>query len=422
MDKVEERIRGEDFGKITSLILLHERALIYEKYFGNRDRHDLHYIASDTKSITSLLFGIARDQGHIKSLGEKVLSIFSDIDIQHPDDRKSAISIEHLLTMTAGFEWDEWIPYADPANSNTQLKASEDWVAYTLNQRMADAPGEKFVYNSGALILLGEIVKRKTNQSVIEFAVENLFKPLKINDFEWTTKNGVTHCGGGLQLRPIDMAKIGYLVLQNGKWGNQSVVSEDWIDRSFQKKTAATFRFNYGYQWWNFEPALDILDDIGHASGHGDQYIFMIRDLDMVIVMTGENYEGEIKHTAYDLLFEILKTNPDYQSKVFEKYAWISEIQVEDYDYADIEYMNIAYELISYGGYRQAIEVLDKLPKESNATNWFYLFLYGKAYYHINDEEKTIDYLNKHLEHNPENSLHEQAYADWAMEMLQDLN
>lgn len=106
---VENRIENRDFGNLSSLIIIHDDELVYEKYYDSNSRSDLQYIASDTKSITSLVFGIAKDKGYISTLEEKVYDIFSSYDINEYDDIKKELSIEHLLTMTAGYQWDEWI-------------------------------------------------------------------------------------------------------------------------------------------------------------------------------------------------------------------------------------------------------------------------------------------------------------------------
>lgn len=420
-DSIEQRIINDDFGNINSLLIIHQDELVCERYYRNWERGDLHYIASDTKSVTSLVFGIARDNGSIPSLNEKVISIFSEFDIQNIDERKEAITIESLLTMSAGFEWNEWIPYTDPENSNTLLKASDNWIRFTLNKPMADDPGSTFVYNSGVSILLGELVRIKTGKYIVDLAVEELFGPLDISTFFWDSKNGVADCGGGLYMRPIDLAKIGYLVLNNGKWANKRIISEEWIDESFRDKIYAVPRFNYGYQWWNFESPLGILHDIGHASGHGDQYVFIIEDLDMVIVVTAENYDNETKQSAYDLLFALFSIDPDYVAKVYEKYDWIESIEIQDYDYPDIDYMNIAWELIAYSEYDKAINVLDKLSEEENNTDWYYCFLYGKAYYHLGDRDNAVFYLNRHIQYNGRNNPHEQYFYDTAIQMLEDM-
>ncbi|MBN2485214.1 MAG: serine hydrolase [Bacteroidales bacterium] len=422
INEIEQRIVDEDFGSINSLIIIHQDNLIYEKYYGVWSRSDLHYIASDTKSVASLLVGISKDKGKITSLDEKIYTIFSDYSIENLDERKKSISIEHLLTMSAGFEWDEWIPYSDPNNSNTQLKQSDDMIQYTINRPMANNPGTQFVYNSGASILLGGIIQRKTGKSVINFAIENLFNPLDISTFRWDSKNGITDCGGGLYMRPIDMAKIGYLVLNKGNWNNQQLISEEWLKASFENNIPAVNQFNYGFQWWNFETALDLIKDIGHASGHGDQYIFVIEELEMVIVLTGENYDNEKKFSAYDLLFEILKANPDYHKRVIDMGDWIKSINIVDYNYKGWEYLGIVYELISYSEYETAIDILDKLDENSNHDNWFYYYLYGKAYYELHDNEKAFYYLNKHAQSNNRSSLHEQAYYDLAMKMIEEIN
>lgn len=218
------------------------------------------------------------------------------------------------------------------------------------------------------------------------------------------------------------MAKIGYMVLNKGQWDNKQIVSEEWINESLSKKTNAVNRINYGYQWWNFEVACDILEDIGHASGHGGQYIFIIEDLNMVVVTTANNGDIETKHTIYDLLFDIMVSNPFYKEKVVSTYNLLTEGNLQDFTYSDNEYMNLAHELIAISRNSEAIKLLKGIEKEDNSNNWFYQFLLGKAYYNLNNYENATLHFEQHLLLNKRTNKHEQAYYDMVMEMIEAMN
>jgi CubicO group peptidase (beta-lactamase class C family) len=172
------------------------------------------------------------------------------------------VTLEHLLTMTAGFDWNEWdLPYSNPQNSLREMFRSGDAVQYVLDLPMAYDPGEKWVYNSGVSILLGAIIEQSTANSMLSFARKYLFDPLGISDIRWSlVSGGYYDTGGGLSLRLPDMMKLGYLYLTNGTWDNKELLYSDWI-----KKATQTLNYpfeneqysGYGYQWWTI-PSLGV--------------------------------------------------------------------------------------------------------------------------------------------------------------------
>jgi len=190
-----------EFGNIQSLIIIHNDSLALEEYFMGWTRHMRHFCSSVTKSFSSALIGIAIDQGKIGGVDEKLLNFFPEYDdIANLDERKESINLENVLTMSAGFVWNEsTTPYIDsegnpnPENDLTKLGESSDWIKYMLDVPISDDPGTKWNYNSGGSHLLSGIIQNRTGQSAEDFAKENLFNALGITNWEWESDpNGIT--------------------------------------------------------------------------------------------------------------------------------------------------------------------------------------------------------------------------------------
>lgn len=308
--RLVRQIRMGVFGRIHSLIIVRNDTLVLEAYFRGWTRHMRHPCFSTTKSVTSVLIGIAIEQGHIAGVDENLLGFFPEYDdIQNLDARKESITLEDVLTMSAGFTWDEmsaptFLDFAgttpNPENSWGALLLSSDWIKHMLDLPMSDDPGTTFVYSTGGTTLLSGIIANTTGQSAEDFAEENLFTPLGITDWQWGTgPNGITDTGGGtggVHMHPVDMAMFGCLYLNNGLLNGEQIVPQAWVNESTAKhivvKDPATGAdtSDYGYQWWRFTDASvqDYVEtnDLYYAAGLGGQMIFVIPHLDMVVAST----------------------------------------------------------------------------------------------------------------------------------------
>lgn len=260
----------------------------------------LHTLQSVTKSVTSVLVGIAIERGAIDGTDVPALSFFEEREFPDPDGRKARMTLEDVLTMRAGLEWDEWsFGYDDPRNDCIQLEASEDWIAFVLAKPMAADPGQVFVYNSGASHLLSGIIRETTGRTIDRFAEEQLFGPLGIDAYHWKkTPKGLPDTEGGLYLKPRDLARIGLLCLKDGVWEGRRLLPRGWVERSVTPWVEDISPDNgrddpgYGYKWW-------ILDDGGGerpklyaAMGFGGQYLLVVPELDLIGVFTGWNIFG----------------------------------------------------------------------------------------------------------------------------------
>jgi CubicO group peptidase (beta-lactamase class C family) len=168
---------------------------------------------------------------------------------------------------------------------------------------MAKKPGEKFVYNSGLSVILGEILKRSVGVPGDKYAEEYLFKPLGITVYDWpTTPDGLLKTGGGLALRSRDMAKFGQLYLKNGKWNGKQIVPEKWVKESTYPHICTTSG-SYGYQWWLRSFSVnDRQIDSFYAIGNAGQFIFIFPELDMIVVSTAQNYDRGWSRRFYEMV------------------------------------------------------------------------------------------------------------------------
>jgi CubicO group peptidase (beta-lactamase class C family) len=238
-----------------------------------------HNIYSCTKSVVSALVGIAIDQGYIDGLQQPVLSFFPQRTVANRDVNKEAMTLEHLLTMTTGFQCQD--SYLYRWSGLHQMRESEDWVQFVLDLPMEGEPGERFEYCNGASFLLSGIIQETTGMSAKEYAEENFFGPLGIADVDWSSNpQGISVGYSELRMHPQDMAKIGVLYLNEGRWDGEQIVPSTWVNSSTSQFISATLEDGYGYQWW--------IDDSGMylALGYGGQFIFVIPDKELVVVFT----------------------------------------------------------------------------------------------------------------------------------------
>ena len=278
--------------EIHSVLVIRKGYIVAEQYYSKYfDKETWHKLHSCTKSFTSALIGIAIKEDFIQGTDVKMLDYFQDYEIDNMSSQKQSITLEHMLTMSAGLDWDELdYLYTDPRNTNYQWKRSDDWIKFVLDRSMEYTPGEVQDYNSGLSELLAVIVQKATGMRADSFALEKLFAPLGIEDYYWPlNQEGYARGGGGMRLFPRDMAKLGYLHIRNGKWENEQIVSEDWISESGKKHIISQHipGFWYGYQFWVAEDGL-----MYTALGYVVQWIMIVPEYDLVVVFNNHFDEG----------------------------------------------------------------------------------------------------------------------------------
>jgi len=275
-------INNEEFINVHSILISKNNKLVFEEYFDGNTKHTKHSLRSAAKSLTSALTGIAIDKGYIKNSDQKVLNIFDYPSIKNWDKRKRKLKIKHLLTMSAGLDCGKIM---DP-NSNCGQKMNEvrDPFRYILDLPIVHEPGEHFAYSDAYSLLTIGLIGVSTNMQTTIFQEKYLLRPLGI---EKDPNNG------GISSR--SMLKFGLLYLNKGTWNGERIVSEKWINEStgIHVKNPNNYMDGYGYYWWHktFEINGNFYNTF-FAAGNGGQYIFIIPQEKLVVVLTGGNYVG----------------------------------------------------------------------------------------------------------------------------------
>ncbi|MCP4726134.1 MAG: serine hydrolase [bacterium] len=296
-----------DHDYLQSILIARNGKLVFEEYKDGFDRTSLHHLQSATKSITSALVGIAIDRGFISGVNEPFMNFFPEYD-QYRTPEKEAITLEHILTMTPGLEWNENSEGVSAyENDNYIGHTSASYLRYAISKPVVYPPGTIWYYNSGCSIILGGIIRNTTDLQASAFADEYLFGPLGIINYNWITMNdGLTGTGGSLWMGSRDMAKIGQLFLNGGSWNGERIISEDWVNESTKSyismvpDTPVSLLYQYGYQWW-VEQTEDY--ELYYAYGHAGQCIFIIEELNMVIAITA-NYTDSYQSDNYALAID----------------------------------------------------------------------------------------------------------------------
>ena len=288
-----QRLRSNAIPGLHSLIIVRHGYVAVEEYFNGSAAPQVHTMQSVTKSVTSLVAGIAIGEGKL-STNTRILDALPQYDtLARGDDRKRAVTIGHLLEMRSGINFHE-SPYA--GSPLERLNTSQgDWVALALGEPMNAAPGDLWQYNGGGVIALAAAVRAATGTPFDAYARERLFAPIGIAGETWFRSpfDGLPHTGGGLNLKARDLARIGYLVLRHGKWGSAQVVPASWIEEATRVHTQRPrslggYSTDYGYLWW-LMPATEgaAVDTMITASGSLNQWLFVVPRHDLVVVVTG---------------------------------------------------------------------------------------------------------------------------------------
>jgi len=248
---------------------------------------DLHSMQSVTKTVSSIIVGIAMTRGDFKAtLDTALLNYFEPGKVKNVDERKRRIALRHVLTMTTGLDWNEEVAYDDPKNDASLMEAADDWVQYVIDRPMAHEPGKVFNYSSGVSELLAYIFEKETGEDIEQYGAKYLFSPLGMDHFWKRSPLGVVDTEGGLFLNNSDLAKIGYLYLNAGKWEGKQIVSRDWVQQSVSPLTAAEQDYKYGFKWWLL-PRTDRQGFVWMARGFGGQRLMVFPQEKMIAVFTG---------------------------------------------------------------------------------------------------------------------------------------
>lgn len=308
-------IRAGQFGFIDAVVIAKDGVLVFEEtirdFTDSRDawvnntNPEMHAQFSVSKSITSLVVGIAIDEGYITGTDVPYLGLFSYPAYDNWDPRKDDITLEHVLSMRAGLDWDEWRPpYSSPDNQwNRFVQEEVDFSKAYLDLPVVADPGSVFAYSTAATTSLGQAVENSVPMTLIDFGLGELMTPLGIIDIELlTTPTGLPMGGSGFFLRARDTAKFGQLIVNGGVWNNEQIVSQAWLEDSVTPRSDLTWTDptvwdwqveGYGLQWWTgYYDHGGQLYDATIAWGYGGQWIVAIPALDLVVAINSRAYDA----------------------------------------------------------------------------------------------------------------------------------
>jgi CubicO group peptidase (beta-lactamase class C family) len=315
--RLDKAIADKRVWNLHGLVVLRNDRLVLERYFEGEDHargvgnigrvtfsaSTMHDLRSCSKSIVGLLYGIALQQGKTLPPEAPLMSAFPEHADLAPKDGRDRLTIEHVLTMSMGTDWDETsLLYSDPRNSEIAMDNAPDRYRYILERRVIDAPGAHWTYCGGATALLARIIAKGTGKTLHEFARENLFDPLGMGPTEWATgRDGEPFAASGARLCVRDLAGIGTLMLHDGKMGERAVVPADWVKRCVTPFIGVDEVRRYGYQWFVLDIAfgkpkgwaVGRLERMWMAQGEGGQRLFIIPALQLVVAITAGNYLKE---------------------------------------------------------------------------------------------------------------------------------
>ncbi len=314
---LDDSLAAGVFGNVTSVLIARDGRLAYETY-ASGDAETLRNTRSATKTLTGMLTGIAIDRGHLSGSDAALMSYLDARPDPHGDPRKAQITIEDVMTMSSVLECDDWNPFSN--GNEERMYLVEDWLQFTLDLPIRGFPawvpkpedqpyGRAFSYCTAGVYTLGRALEGAVGQPVRDFAADHLFEPLGIDDLEWQdSPTGQVQTGGGLGLRSRDLLKLAQLYADGGAWNGEQVVPESWVATSIRPHAAFSSpggdEYEYGYLWW-----IRSLEVEGEAvtiilmSGSGGNLVALVPNLEVVVVITSENFGRRDAHAlSYRLL------------------------------------------------------------------------------------------------------------------------
>jgi CubicO group peptidase (beta-lactamase class C family) len=312
LGKLEEAVAKGEFPGLGSVLVAQHGELVYEKYFAG-DETTLRNTRSATKTIVSMLVGIAIGEGSIPGVEARVLSYFPDkTPVANPDPRKGAITIADLLTMSSLLECDDWNDFS--RGHEERMYLIEDWLGFALDLPIKGFPpwatkpedsdyGRAFSYCTAGVFTLGQVVARATGVAVDEYARGRLFAPLGVGEARWAfSPLGQAQTGGGLELTSRDLLALGQLYLDDGRRGEAQIVPAAWVAESTRPHARIDDDTEYGYLWWLRQFTEDDSTRAFLMSGNGGNKVVVLPALDQVIVITSTNYGTRGMHELTDRL------------------------------------------------------------------------------------------------------------------------
>ena len=308
IEALNKSIAQNSFKAITSIVVLKQGKLLLEEYFNHADRNTLHDTRSVGKSFTSALMGIAIKDGYIKNENQTLSEFYDLKKFSNYAAEKNNVTLKDLLTMSSAFEGSD--KNSDSPGNEENMYPTDDWVKFALDLPMDSlkANGKQWDYFTAGVILLGDILNTSVPDGLEKYADKMLFKPLKIDKYQWQlTPQKVVNTAGGLQMTSLELAKVGQLYKNNGKWNGQQILPEKWVRKTLSRQIQITERAHeyYGYLFWNRSYTVNgKVYEVFYCAGNGGSKVFIFKDLPLTIVITAKAFNRPYGHTQIDKMME----------------------------------------------------------------------------------------------------------------------
>jgi CubicO group peptidase (beta-lactamase class C family) len=301
--RLDEGVKSGELDNLHAVFVVRRGKVALERYYPGTDERwgtplgtvafsatTLHDLRSVSKSIVGLLYGIALAEGKVPAPDAPVVESFPMYRDLARDKQRRGIRISHVLSMTMGLDWNEDLPSTDPRHGEVAMEGSWDRYRYVLERPVVGPPGQSWRYSGGATAILGHLIARGTGLPLLDFARSRLFAPLDIDVAEWTQGfNGEAAAASGLRLRAPDLARVGQLMLQQGRWGDRRIVPAGWVTACWTPRIATGIdSVQYGYHWYVATRRDGSLAYM--ALGLGGQRLVAVPSLDLVYVILMGNY------------------------------------------------------------------------------------------------------------------------------------
>lgn len=294
------------------MVVVQDHQIVMEWYYNSTQRNTINDIRSAGKSITSILLGVALEEGLVESIDQDVHSFFSKEKYPSLNEEYKKINIKHLLDMASGLDADadDW---ESPGNAGMWI-SKDDWVDYILSIPLARAPGEEWVYADINAVLIGAIIEETSGMSLRDFAKEKVFDPLGITEYYWfANPSNQTGAAGNLYISTLDFAKLGVLVANKGKWVDEQIVQAKYVERLVAHKVFDLTDYwslsnSYGMLWYKNQLTFNGRTfDYLFASGLGGNHLIVVPEENMVIALTATAYgQGYAHARAFFILKSLL--------------------------------------------------------------------------------------------------------------------
>ncbi|MBN1185438.1 MAG: serine hydrolase [Bacteroidales bacterium] len=308
-------IKTGNLGDIHSILIYRKGKLVLEEYFALEGkisgsfvnetyRRKTHQLSSVTKGILSLVTGIAIEHGNIPGVSEPINTYLRPYSDSFSEDKKQ-IQIKHLLTMTSGWNWNQFnYSWNDKRNDAANMYKCKDVVEYVLERPMNAEPGGKFNYSNGEPAVMGVVLRNACNVEVDKYTETHLFNPLGITEYKWSRyPDGTLETDGGLKLCSRDLLKAGILMLTNGKWHGNQIISEDWVSESTKSRINLSLKRGYGYYWNEMKYEFRGKSQTAiFIPGDGGQFLGVFPSLDMVIAFTAGIYDKDPTKMYWEII------------------------------------------------------------------------------------------------------------------------